>query len=102
MDEHEADYLRQQIHELRQAKGRWQALAIISLSVLALLILAGGATVWTGGLLRSRQLREEAINARKAELEAQMQAEQARDAERAARMRAAEAARNERGAEPGK
>src|SRR5262249_4173085 len=37
MDEPEADYLRQQIQELRQAKGRWQALAILSLSVLALL-----------------------------------------------------------------
>jgi hypothetical protein len=84
-------------------------LAIVSLSVLALLILAGGATMWTGGLVRGRQLREEAINARKAELEAEvqaeqarMQAEQARDTERAARMRAEEAIHKERGAEPGK
>jgi hypothetical protein len=109
MDEHEADYLRQQIHELRQAKGRWQALAIVSLSVLALLILAGGATLWTGGLLMSRQLREEAMRARDAEMaareqaeQARMQAERARDAERAAQMRAEEATRKERGAEPGK
>ena len=108
MDEPEADYLRQQIHELRQAKGRWQALAMISLSVLALLILAGGATLWTGGLLLGRQQRQEAIRARLGELEAReqaeqarMQAERARDAERAARMRAEEAARKERAAEPG-
>jgi hypothetical protein len=109
MDEPEADYLRRQIHELRQAKGRWRALAIISLSVLALLLLAGGATLLTGGLLMGRQLREQAMRARQAEMEAReqaeqarMQAERARDAERAARMRAEEAARKERGAEPGK
>ena len=57
MDEPEADYLRQQIQELRQAKARWKALAIISLSVLALLLLVGGATLLTGGLLSSTALR---------------------------------------------
>jgi hypothetical protein len=109
MDEPEADYLRQQIQELRQAKGRWRTVAILSLSVLAVLILAGGATVLTGGLLMGRQMRDEAIRARQAEMEAREQAEQARrqaerarDAERAARMRAEEAALKERGAEPGK
>jgi hypothetical protein len=109
MDEPEADYLRRQIQELRQAKGRWQALAVLSLSVLALLILAGGATLLTGGLFMGRQLRGEAMRAREAEMaareqaeQARMQAERARDAEMTARMRAEEAARKERGAEPGK
>jgi hypothetical protein len=111
MDELEADYLRQQIHELRQAKNRWQALAIVSLSALALLILGGGATLMMGGLLMGRQMREEAMRAREAEMEAREQAEQARmeaervrDAEVEARMRAEEAARqakeNGKAAEP--
>ena len=47
MDDDEADYLRQQIQELRRANHRWKALAILSLSVLALLVMAwlhwGGA-----------------------------------------------------------
>ena len=109
MDEQEADYLRRQIQELRQAKGRWQALAIVCLSALALLILAGGATLLTQGLVMGRRMQMEAMRAREAEMEAReqaeearMQAERARDAEMAARMRADEAARKERGAEPGK
>jgi hypothetical protein len=113
MDELEADYLRQQIHELRQAKGRWKALAIISLSVLALLMLAAGATLLTGGLLTGRRMQMEAIRARDAEMEARreaedarMQAERARDAEMAARLRAEKAARQAeeagKAAEPGK
>jgi transposase len=90
MDEPEADYLRQQIQELRQATARWQALALIALSVPALLILAGGATLLTGGLLMAQRMREEAMRARDAEMEARMQAE------REARMRADEAARQAR------
>lgn len=89
MDEPEADYLRRQIQELRQAKGRWQALALISLSVLALLILAGGATLLTGGLLLGQR----------------MQAEWAQEAEREVRIRAEEAAHQAKetgkAAEPG-
>ena len=83
MDEPEADYLRRQMQELRQAKGRWQALALISLSVLALLILAGGATLLTGGLLLGQRMRREEMVARdqaerlRAELEARMRAEEA-------------------------
>jgi hypothetical protein len=113
MDEAEADYLRQQIHELWQANRRWKALAIISLSVLALLILAGGATLLTGGLLMGRRMQMEAMRARDAEMEAReqaeqarMQAERAREAEMGARMRAEEAARQAKEggkpAEPGK
>jgi hypothetical protein len=41
MDEPEADYLRQELQELQQAKVRCRALALIALSVLTLLILAG-------------------------------------------------------------
>ena len=107
MDEQEADYLRRQIQELRQAKGRWQALAIVCLSALALLILAGGATLLTGGLLMGRRMQMEAMRARDAEMEARMQAEdarlqaeRARDAEMEARRRADEAALRAR--EPGK
>ena len=92
---------------LLAAKARWQALAIISLSVLALLVLAGGATLLTGGLLMTQRMREEAMRARDAEMEAReqaeqarRQAEQARDAEMEARMRAEDAARQAR--EPGK
>ena len=113
MDKPEADYLRRQIQELRQSKARWQALAIISLSVLALLVLAGGATLLTGGLLMTQRMREEAMRARDAEMEAwrqaedaRLQAERARDAEMEARRRADEAALQAReagkGAEPGK
>jgi hypothetical protein len=98
MDEPEADYLRQQIQELRRAKARWQALAIISLSVLALLILAGGATLM-GGLLMTQRIGMQAERAREAEREARRQAEDARmQAERAARQ-AQEAGK---AAEPGK
>jgi hypothetical protein len=113
MDENEADYLRQQIRELRQANRRWKALAMLSLSILALLVLAGGATLLTGGMLAGRRMREEAMRAREAEMmareeaeQARMQAERARDAEVAARMRAEEAARKAKEAgkavEPGK
>jgi hypothetical protein len=113
MDELEADYLRQQIQELRQANRRWKALAIISLSVLALLFLAGGATLLTGGLLMTQRMRMDAMRARDAEMEAReqaeqarMQAERAREAEMEARMRAEEAARQAKEggkpAEPGK
>jgi hypothetical protein len=113
MDEPEADYLRQQIQELRQANRRWKALAIMSVSVLALLVLAGGATLLTGGFLMGQRMREEAMQARKAEMEAREQAEEARmqaeramQAERDARMRAEDAARQAREAgkavEPGK
>ena len=99
MDEQEADYLRRQIQELRQAKGRWQALAIVCLSALALLILAGGASLLTQGLVMGRRMQMEAMRARDAEMEARMQAEdarlqaeRARDAEMEARRRADEAA----------
>jgi hypothetical protein len=106
MDEPEAGYLRQQIQELRQAKARWQALALIALSVLGLLILAGGATLLAGGLLMGQRVREEAMRAREAEMEARNEAERAMQAEREARMRADEAARQvrdaEQAAEPGK
>ncbi len=113
MDEAEADYLRQQVRELRQANRRWKALAIFSASVLALLVLAGGATLLTGGLLMGRRMQMEAMRARDAEMEARMQAEDARmqaeramQAEQDARMRAEEAARQAReagkGAEAGK
>ena len=100
MDEPEAAYLRQQIQELRRAKARWQALAITSLSVLALLILAGGTILLTGGLVMGRRMQMEAMRARDAEMEARMQAERAREAEVEARMRADEAARQAH--EPGK
>src|SRR5262249_47820243 len=99
MDEPEADYLRRQLQELRQAKGRWQAVALISLSVLALLVLAGGATLLTGGLLLGERMRVERMRALEAEMvardqaeQARMQAERAQEAEREARMRADEAA----------
>jgi hypothetical protein len=100
VDENEADYLRRQIQELRRAKGRWQALAILSLSVLALLILAGGATLLTGGLLLGQRMRVEEMRAMEAEMvardqaeQARMQAERAREAEIEARVRAEEVVR---------
>ncbi len=107
MDQPEADYLRQQIQELRQSNARWKALALICLCVLAFLILVGGATLLMGGLTMGQRMREEARRAREAEMEARMQAEEARiQAERAARMRADEAVRQnketEKPAEPGK
>jgi uncharacterized NAD(P)/FAD-binding protein YdhS len=113
MDEAEADYLRQQLQELRQANHRWKALATISLSVLAFLVLAGGATLLIGGLPMRQRMQMEAMRARDAEMEARMQAEearrqaeQARQMEQEARMRAEEAVRQAReaggGAEPDK
>ncbi len=47
MDENEADFLRQQIKELRQANRRLKVMAIL-LGVLTLLLLVGGATLLTG------------------------------------------------------
>ena len=113
MDELEADYLRQQIQELRQANHRWKALATISLCVLALLVLAGGATLLISGLPMRQRMRQEEMRARDAEMEARMQAEEARvqaeramQAEREARIRAEDAARQAReagvGADPDK
>jgi hypothetical protein len=100
MDEAEADYLRRQAHELRQANTRWKALALLSLCALAFLVLLGGATLLTGGLVMGQRMRDEAMRAREAEMEAReqaeqarMQAEQARDAEMAARKRAEAATR---------
>jgi Na+(H+)/acetate symporter ActP len=93
MDELEADHLRRQIREMRQSNARWKALALISLCVLALLILAGGATLLIGGLVMDqRRAREAERDARRQAEQARMEAEQARDAEMAARMRAEEAA----------
>jgi hypothetical protein len=101
MDEQEADYLRQQIQELRQSNARWRGLALISVCVLAFLILLGGATLLTGGLvIGQRRAREAEMDARRQAEEARMQAEQARDAEMAARRPAEDAARQEK--EPGK
>jgi hypothetical protein len=112
MDEPEADYLQQQIRELRRSNTVWKAVALISLTILALLVLAGGGTLLTGGMLMGQRMRMEAERARAAEMEARMQAEEARmqaeraiQAEREARMRAEENARQkevEKGAEPGK
>jgi hypothetical protein len=48
MDENEADYIRQQMQELRQSNRRWKVLAIF-LGVLTVLLLVGGATLLTGG-----------------------------------------------------
>jgi hypothetical protein len=48
MDESEADYIRQQLQELRQTNRRWKILAIF-LGVLALLLLVGGASLLIGG-----------------------------------------------------
>ncbi len=106
MDEQEADYLRQQIQELRQANARWRGLALISLCVLAFLILLGGATLLTGGLVMGRRMEMEAMRAREAEMEAREQTEEARrQAEQAreatARRRAEEATRQNRGGKGG-
>src|SRR3989442_912518 len=97
MDEHEADYLRQQIRELRRWNTCWKAVALISLTTLALLVLAGGGTLLTGRMLMGERMRMEDVRARAAEMEARMQAEEARmqaeramQAEREARMRAEE------------
>ena len=80
-----------------------KALALISLRALALLILAGGVTLLREGVLMGQRMREEAMQARKAEMEAREQAEEARtqaeramQAEREARMRAEDAARQAR------
>jgi hypothetical protein len=104
MDEPEADYLRQQIRELRRSNTRWKAVALISLTILALLVLAGGGTMLTGRMLMAPRMRMEAERDRAAAMEARMQAEEARmqaervmQAEREARMRA-----EEKGAEPTK
>jgi hypothetical protein len=74
MDELEADYLRRQIQELRQANRRWRAVAMLSLSVLALLMVAGGATVLTGRLIVTERMRNAALQARDAEIESQNKA----------------------------
>jgi hypothetical protein len=113
MDDDEAAYLRQQIQELRQANRRWKALAFISLCVLALFVLAGGAALLTGGMLAGQRMREDAMRARAAEMMAREEAEQARrqaeramQQERQARMQGEDAARQAReaakGAEPDK
>ena len=98
MDENEADYLRQQIRELRRSNTRWKAVALISLTTLALLVLAGGGTLLTGGMfMAAERARAAEMEARMQAEEARMQAERAIQAEREARMRA-----EEKGAEPTK
>jgi hypothetical protein len=89
MDEQEAGYLRQQLQELQRSNHRWKAVALLALSVLAVLVLAGGGSILTGGLLLSQRARQESMRA----LEAELQAEVAREAEMEARKRAEEAVR---------
>jgi hypothetical protein len=101
MDDHEADDLRQQNRELRQANRRWKVLAILSCSALVLLLLVGGGTVLTGVAIMSQRLRMEALRAREAEMEARDEAERAMRAEREARQRAEENARRAREADKG-
>jgi hypothetical protein len=97
MDEPEADYLRQQIRELRWSNTLWKAVAFISLTTLVLLLLAAGGTLLTGRMFMGQRMLMEAERARAAEMEARMQAERAMQAEREARIRA-----EEKGADPGK
>jgi hypothetical protein len=99
MDQAEADYLRQQIRELHQANRRWKGLAVITLCVLALFVFAGGATLFTGGMVMGRQMREEALRAREAEMVARDQAEQARMVAEQARVQAEQALEAERRAQ---
>jgi hypothetical protein len=99
MDDNEAEYLRQQNRELRQANRRWKVLALLSWSVLAILLLVGGGTVLTGGFLLTERMRVEEMRAREAEMEARDQAEQARQAEMEARKQAEENARQAKEAE---
>src|SRR5262249_37668775 len=94
MDDREADYLRQQNRELRQANRRWKVLALLCWSVLAILLLVGGGTVLTGGFLLTQRARE-------AEMQAREEAERAREAAEEARKQAEENARQAREAEKG-
>src|SRR5262245_38195513 len=94
MDEPEADYLRQQIREFRRSNTRWKAVALVSLATLALLVLAGGGTLLTGGMfMAAERARAAEMEARMQAEEARMQAERAMQAEREARMRAEDDAR---------
>ena len=56
MDEPEVDYLRQQIRELRRSNTRWKAVALISLTTLALLLLVAGGTLLTGGMFMGQRM----------------------------------------------
>ncbi len=101
MDDHEADYLRQQNRELRQANRRWKVLALLSWSVLALLLLVAGGTVLTGGFLLTQRMQVEALRAREAEMQAREEAERAMQGEKEARKQAEENARQAREADKG-
>jgi hypothetical protein len=104
MDEPEADYLRQQIRELRRSNTCWRAVALISLTTLALLLLGAGSTLLTGRIFMVQRMRLEARD-RAAAAAARMQAERAMQAEREARMRAEDNAQKkevEKEAEPAK
>jgi hypothetical protein len=84
MDEYEAEHLRQRNRELEQSRGRWRAVAIFSLVLLGLFMVAGAGTILTAGTLMARQAREARMMemmARDAEMRARQQAE---EAERAA------------------
>ncbi len=78
MDEQEAEYLRQHIRDLERSRGRWRAIALGSLIAMALFLAIGGGTTITLGLATRQRMREEALRAREAEMEAKMQAERAR------------------------
>jgi len=101
MDDNEAEYLRQQNRELRQANRRWKVLTLLSWSVLAILLLVGGGTVLTGGLLLTQRMQVEALRAREAEMQAREEAERAMQAEREARKQAEDNARQGKEAEKG-
>ena len=88
MDEQEAEYLRQHIHDLEHLQGRWRAVALVSLIALALFLVAGGLATVGLGLVSRQRMRVEQIRAIEAETEARQQAEQARQAEMEAREQA--------------
>jgi uncharacterized protein HemX len=73
MDEQDAEYLRQQIHDLERSRGRWRVAALVSWIALGL------------GLVTTQRMR---VRAMEAEMEAREQAERARQAEMEARKQA--------------
>ncbi len=96
MDDQEAEYLRQHIHDLERSRSWWRAAALVSWTAPLLFLVAGGLTTVTLGLFGTQRMRQAEMRALEAEMEAREQADRARHEAMAAQEQAERARQAER------